>query len=281
MHVPAPSLRLEQTAPYAFGADSALIYRFARERPDYSDYALGRVLTGLPGRPAFPVRLADEVFQRCLEHMTRRGLSRRLTLYDPCCGGAYLLSTLAFLHWPRLQLVIGSDADAGVLPLASRNLSLLTVQGLRERRLKIESMHGLYGKESHAAALQSAKRCEARLAILLDMHDVATQLFLADALDPGDLRANIDSETIDVVITDVPYGKHSEWIGPALKDTPERDPLRSLLGSLLAVLAPHAVVAIISDKAQRARHERYTRVDRFQVGKRRIEILACQTLNDE
>lgn len=251
-----------------------MTYRFARERPDYSDYALGRVLTGLPGRPAFPVRLADEVFQRCLEHMTRRGLSRRLTVYDPCCGGAYLLSTLAFLHWPRLQLVIGSDADAGVLPLASRNLSLLTVQGLRERRLKIESMHGLYGKESHAAALQSAKRFEARLAILLDMHDVATRLFQADALDPGILRANINSGMVDMVITDVPYGMHSAWIRRTLTAAPALDPLRALLDSLLAVLAPHAIVAIISDKAQKARHEQFTRVDKFQIGKRRIEMFA-------
>jgi 23S rRNA (guanine2535-N1)-methyltransferase len=250
-------------------------YRFARERLDYSDYATGRLLSGLPGRPAFPVRLADEVFQRCLAYSARHGTAKRLTLYDPCCGGAYLLTVLALLHWQKLEMIVGSDADGDVLPLASRNLSLLTVEGLRERIDKIETMHRLYGKESHATALESAKRLETRIRTLHGMHGVPTHLFQADALNSGDLRANLDRGVVDLVITDVPYGKRSAWIGTTSRDVQTRDPLWCLLESLSAVLARHAVIAVISDKSQRVVHERYARIDRFQVGTRRVEVLTC------
>ena len=43
-------------------------YRYAREQTDFSDFSSGRVFYSLPGHPAFPVRLAGEIFQRCIEH---------------------------------------------------------------------------------------------------------------------------------------------------------------------------------------------------------------------
>src|SRR5690242_7432244 len=99
-----------------------MTYRFARERVDHSDFATGRVLFSAPDRTAFPVRLADEVFQRCLrlwQETTNRltGTSSRsgLVLYDPVCGSGALLSTLAFLHGSKLAAVIGSDADPQAL----------------------------------------------------------------------------------------------------------------------------------------------------------------------
>src|SRR5215210_5047561 len=101
-------------------------YRFARERVDYSDFASGRVLYSLPGRTAFPVRLADEIFQRCLALRPPEARDGPLTLYDPCCGGATLLTTLGFLHGPKLAALIGSDADPDAVALAERNLALLT-----------------------------------------------------------------------------------------------------------------------------------------------------------
>ena len=47
----------------------------------------------------------------------------------------------------------------------------------------------------------------------------------------------------------------------------------SLLEALRSVLARDAVVAIVSDKAQRARHEQYTQIGRLQIGKRRATFL--------
>ncbi len=51
------------------------------------------------------------------------------------------------------------------------------------------------------------------------------------------------------------------------------NPLTSMLDAVLGVLSPSSVVAIASDKGQKAAHERFQQVEHFQVGKRRVAIL--------
>ena len=46
-----------------------------------------------------------------------------------------------------------------------------------------------------------------------------------------------------------------------------------MLDSLLGVLSESSIVAIVSDKGQKVSHEGYQRLERFQVGKRRVIIL--------
>jgi hypothetical protein len=46
-----------------------------------------------------------------------------------------------------------------------------------------------------------------------------------------------------------------------------------MLAALLPVLSGTSIVAIVSDKGQKAVHERYRRLEQFQVGKRRVTIL--------
>src|SRR5438105_11677365 len=105
-------------------------YRFASERQNYSDFAAGKVFESLPHSAFFPVRLASEIFQRCMDLRTREGLRERIVLYDPCVGGGYLLSVIAYLHWQQIERLIGSDINPEALELARRNTSLLTLQGL-------------------------------------------------------------------------------------------------------------------------------------------------------
>jgi hypothetical protein len=95
-------------------------YLFATKRQNYSDYASGKVFYGLPEHPAFPIRLASEILQRCF---AKRKTRDRCVLHDPCCGGAYHLTTLAYLHWDRIDAIIGSDINADALALAERNLA--------------------------------------------------------------------------------------------------------------------------------------------------------------
>jgi hypothetical protein len=247
-------------------------YRFAHERLDLSDFASGRVFHSLPGRTGFPVRLADEIFQRCQALRPAHLRHAPATLYDPCCGGATMLCALAFQHWHALGEIVASDADAEAVALAGRNLALLTPGGLAERRAALQALHQQFGKASHAEAEASAERLGARLAELRATHDVPTRHFVADALDGAALAAHLRAGTIDMVVTDVPYGQHSDWIRAAGADPPA-DPIWSLLEALRPVLAADAVVAIVSDKGQRARHERYTQVGRLQIGKRRATFL--------
>lgn len=247
-------------------------YQFATERPDYSDLASGRVFYSLPGHPAFPVRLADEIFQRCL---AIRGANHRTgpcTLFDPCCGAAYHLGVLGYLYWERFREIIGSDIDPDAIRTAQKNLGLLSPTGMEKRIGEIDEMLRQYGKESHREALDSAHRLREKINALANLHPLQARTFLANALDTVELQEKLAGTTIDIVFADVPYGQHSQWILPNSRNM-SGDPVWHLLESLVGVLSPDSVVAIASDKRQKAQHGRYQRLDQFQVGKRRIAIL--------
>src|SRR5690348_10547774 len=140
-----------------------MIFKFATQRENYSAYAGGQVFHNLRGHPAFPVRLASEIFQRCLQFRSAKGLHTPVKLYDPCCGGAYHLAVLAYLHWGHIMEIRASDIDGEALSIAKRNLALLTLQGLESRMAEVEEMRRLYQKESHAEALRSAAHLKAKL----------------------------------------------------------------------------------------------------------------------
>jgi hypothetical protein len=234
-------------------------YRYALERPDYSDLASGRVLHSASGVPAFPVRLASEVFQTCL---ALRGGGAPVTLYDPCCGAAYLLCVLAYLHRAQIGALYASDVDERVIALAQRNLTLLTAVGLEQRRAEISSMLDLYGKESHRQALESIPRLE----VLLPMPPLPVRLFQADAADPVILRTALQGARPDLIITDLPYGQHSAWGGTAHSAA-------DLLEGLCPVLVPGCLLALATDKSQKVVHPAYKQLRRMKVGKRQVVVL--------
>jgi len=252
-------------------------YRFAKERQDYSDYSSGRVFYGLPGHPAFPVRLASEIFQRCVALREAQGATGPCVLYDPCCGGAYHLSTLAYLHWDAIGEIIGSDVDEQILSVARRNLSLLTVEGLDRRTAEISKMLVQYKKASHAAALESAQRLRKRLLDLGETHQVEVRSFAADATISQALREGLAGTKVDVVISDIPYGWHSSWQIADASQASSLSPAWQMLEVLLPVLSWRSVVAIASDKRQKISHKGYRRLDRFQIGKRRVVLLQPAT----
>jgi len=243
-------------------------YLFAAECHNDADYAGGRVFYSLPGHPAFPVRLASEIFHRCLALRAADGLTAPVALYDPCCGGAYHLATLAYLHGEHIASIAASDIDADALNLARRNLDLLTLPGLDRRIAELEALWADYGKRSHEEALESAERLRERLLDLNEQHAIPVSVFQADATDGERVLAELGVRSVDVVITDVPYNRLSAWQGDA-----GSDPLWRMLEALRPVLSPGAVVAVASDKGQTPAHDAYRRADRFQIGKRRIVLL--------
>ena len=243
-------------------------YLFAVERPDYSHLASGHVFHSLPGHPAFPVRLASEIFQRCLAWRRRAGEMAPCTLFDPCCGAGYSLSVIAFLHRTALREVIGADVDAKAVECARRNLSLLMLEGLERRREELEALLARFEKASHKEALQSAASLREQLLAEQALPPLATWAFQADATNGETLRECLAGRTVDVVFSDVPYGQHSHWAS--------NDPSGSLLAmleALLVVLAPAGLVAIAADKGVKLAHPCYQRLEQFQVGKRRVAIL--------
>lgn len=247
-------------------------YKYATERPDFSDLASGRVFHSLLGHPAFPVRLTDEIYQRCLAKRNAQGMTEPCALYDPCCGTAYNLSVLAYQHWRSLRVVIGSDIDQTALQVARQNLGMLSMEGLDKRIGEITELVQKFGKESHQQALESARRLRKKIKILNTEHALDTRVFQANALDSQALRANLRETRIDIVLTDVPYGTHSQWwVDEADQST--NSPLWKMLNSLWEVLHPMSIIALVTDKGQKVAHSGYQRIEQFQIGKRRVTLL--------
>ncbi len=247
-------------------------YRFVLDDSNYSHFSSGRVFYSAAGQPAFPVRLASEVFQRCLNILRMDGRTGPLSIFDPCCGGAYHLAVLAFLHGPEIARIAASDADPAVLQTARRNLDLLLPGGLQRRREEIQTLLDQYGKDSHCQALASIDYLQNLLDTGGNIPPV-TVCFQANALDRASLQNHISGRQFDLLLTDVPYGLHSQWLLAENLQQPDTSPLYRLLEAVIPFLAPGALAAIASDKGQKAIHERYSRVERFQIGKRKIEIL--------
>lgn len=246
-------------------------YRFAKEHLDYSDLSSGRVFYSQPGRPAFPVRLANEIFQRCI--MIRSAHfqdSAPCTLYDPCCGAAYQLSILAYLHRGLIRKVIGSDIDGEAVALARRNLGLLSIDGLDIRINEISTMIEQYHKDSHKQALKSACAMREKIFALAQTYPLEAKVFQASAVDSREIIKNIGLKSVDIVFTDIPYGQHTHW--KISRTDKQRSPLWSMLEALTAVLSPSGIVAVVADKGQTVSHDDYQRIEHFQVGKRRVVI---------
>jgi tRNA G10 N-methylase Trm11 len=247
-------------------------YKYTTEQQDYSDLASGRVFYSLPGHPAFPVRLASEIFQRSIAHRAASyGVSTPCVLYDPCCGAAYHLSILAYLHSEQIQEIIGSDIDEKAVALARKNLGLLGMHGLDQRINEISELLQQYGKDSHKDALRSASVLKKKLSVLTAKNSLKTRVFQANVLDQKEIEDHIRPKSVDIIFTDVPYGQHSQWYHSGVDEL--STPVNAMLEVLLKILSPASIVAIASDKQQKVSHERYERIERFQVGRRRVVIL--------
>jgi hypothetical protein len=128
-----------------------------------------------------------------------------------------------------------------------------------------------YGKESHREAMQSASALKEGFSALRETNSLKTKTFQASATDQKAISIHIPPGSIDIVFTDVPYGRHSQWQDSDW-NAPS-NPLSSMLEALLEIVSPSSVLAIASDKKQKVSHERYQRIEQFQVGKRRVVIL--------
>jgi tRNA G10 N-methylase Trm11 len=196
-----------------------------------------------------------------------KGREGSYTLYDPCCGGAHLLTSIGIQHGGDLNRIIGSDIDQRVLDIASRNLSLVNPDGMQARIAQLQEMVQAYGKASHQEAIESAER----LLALVEQRErtIDVQCLTYDAIGQPQSSDTLDKLNghIDFVFTDVPYGDIVQW------SSDNTDPIGQLLGNLVGRLAPISVVAIVSDKKQTVEHPAYRRLKKLKAGKRQIVFL--------
>ncbi|MEO1289564.1 MAG: hypothetical protein AAFV93_17505, partial [Chloroflexota bacterium] len=228
-------------------------YRYVTTKENYEDYAAGRVIIATGGSTSFPVRLASEIFQRCLSFFDEQ---QRITVYDPCCGNGYLLTILGFLHGEQINALVGSDIEHEAVMVARDNLRLLTNVGLQARQKTIEDLLTLYGKQSHQEALYSVEKLQSQLP------STPTELTTWQG---NALSQTIKPKSIDVVICDVPYGDNTSW-----QSVTEKNPIQHLLEAQYSVLRSEGVIAVISDKKQKATHPKFTQRQHETIGKRRF-----------
>lgn len=236
-------------------------YQFVLESGNYEDLASGRVLYNMQGTTAFPVRLASEIFLRGKRLLQQRGNSGPYRVYDPCGGGGYLLTTIGFLHGEDIAALTASDVNPAAVELARKNLSLLTRDGLHERIKQLEGLYESYGKESHQAALDSARR----LGGMLEDSGKAVPVHCFTSDITGEKA--VEGPKHDFIISDIPYGQTVEW------KTDREDPVEALLANLEGLLAEGGIAALVSPKDAKIQHDRYIRLSKFQLGKRKITYL--------
>ena len=238
-------------------------YIYEKPRDTYEDFASGRVLLNASGTTAFPVKLASEIFLRGKSYLRSRSDKKKYSLFDPCCGGAHLLTTIGILNGHYLNRIVGSDIDDKVIEIAKSNLSMVNEEGIQNRLDQIKKMYNEYSKESHWEAIGSAERLKQ---MILDRRStMETVCFPADAT--NSLNFPWTKNTFDIVISDLPYGEVIKW------RSDEIDPATRLLENLLNVVTPNAVVIIVSNKKQVIKNSNYNRLERLKVGKRQVVFL--------
>jgi hypothetical protein len=246
-------------------------YRFEKDRLDYSLFAPGGAFSGQPGQPAFPVRLASEVYQQCARLLATNGLPGPYHLYDPCCGGAYHLSVLGYLFSNAFESISASDIDPASVALAERNLSLLTTEGLSSREAQIRALFEQYAKPSHAAALAQVVALRRLLSQWTQPPRLHT--FQADALRPEQIQEELNGLRPDLVFTDIPYGWKSNWVVED-QSADGASPAWRMLEALKPCLAPGAMVAVAAGKDQAIKHEGYRQVKKIKIGLRQMVLLS-------
>ena len=230
-------------------------YEYAVEKRNYEDFAAGRVLLHRPGATAFPVRLASEVFQRGLAILRAEGKPGPYRVFDPCCGTGYLLAVIGLLHGEHVKAVYASDVDAEMVEFARQNLALLTPAGRAGRIRQLGEFVARFGKQAHREAQASARKISEQQ----EANTTPALTFAADAT-----RRTLAARHIDLLVADVPYGQITRW---------QQGSIYALLDAQQHTLDPPAVVAVASDKKQKAAHPAYRRVERLVVGKRHVTIL--------
>jgi len=231
-------------------------------KQNYEHFASGKVLYNASGTTSFPVRLASEIIQRCFQLLHAKGVTGPYHLYDPCCGGGYMLTVLGMLHQDRINRITASDRDESMVKLAQQNLSLLHPDGLVKRRQQLNELSEQYQKPSHTEALHSA---DYLMELIRPSLIQQITCFQADSTvdNSGDERCR----NAQIIFTDLPYGGIVNWISSSTS------PVHDFFDSIHKVAdSASCVVAVTADKSQSLKHPKFKRLQYQKIGKRHFAI---------
>ncbi len=234
-----------------------------KKKINFEDYSSGRVIYGAPGATNFPVGLASDIFEKCKQYLNEQGSFGPYSLYDPFCGAGYSLTVLGLLHGQSIKNIFASDVDKTILEFAHKNLSLLSTRGIDNRISELEKFIKEYKKDSHKEALKSA------LVIKENVNSLQTKTseFQFDMLKGEELPKQINK--IDLVITDVPYGKLANWEGVE----EGKNPIQITLDKIKNRLNEVSIVAVVLNKKQEIKYNGYEKIKTLKFPKRKVFLL--------
>jgi hypothetical protein len=164
---------------------------------------------------------------------------------------------------------MASDINEDSLTHAQRNLSLLTVEGINRRICELTELVGLYSKASHREALENA--VQFRYQVESRGNSPEIYYYKADILH-HDCVDKLPQRP-DIIITDLPYGNLVSWEANENDAGDSETIIRAFLANLAAIAINPSIAAIVSDKKQNIKHEAFSRVEQFKVGKRKVTLL--------
>jgi methylase of polypeptide subunit release factors len=240
-------------------------YKFTTKE-SYEYLSSGSILYNAPGMSAFPVRLASEIAMRCFAILESKGVSAPYSLYDPCCGGGYLLTSIGFLHGVKLAKIIASDIDDNALILAAKNLELLNKDNLNKRIDELKNLATNYNKLSHKMAIENSTK-------LLELINNKNHLITTDCFKSDVTEISNHKFAADIIITDFPYGDLTVW------QSKHSNVIEAFFSNIKNYMRPNlSVVAVITGNTQKLNVQNFTRIERFKIGKRQISFF---TLNSK
>jgi len=234
-------------------------YRFA-EKKSFQFLAAGSAIKSYKGNTNFPVRLGQEIFNRCLHYIDN---GEKVTIYDPMCGTGYLLTTVGLLNFNKISKIYGSDINEEVIDVARKNLRLLTIEGIKEREIEIQNLLDNYNRESFRTSLQHISVFKELVNKNMDF-----ELFKRDLFDRN-VKSDIKA---DIVLVDLPYNNLVNYQGEYSKSKLEEQ--------LINLAQKSKIVAIIKTKVQKLTiSPNLRRLEKIKVGQRVIEIFKNAVVN--
>lgn len=219
---------------------------------NFEDFSSGRVLYNAKGIPNFPVRLLQEMYYRAKSYLKK---DQDIIVYDPCCGGGYVLTILGLFDNYNISKIYGSDIEQSMVIFAKKNLNLLSYAGMEDRKQEVIHLYQEYGKQSHMEALKSCERLEKMLKT-----EIETKLFVADC------TKQLPYINPDIILTDVPYGQLVDW------KAKEELSIDQMMEQLWNISNSDTILVVCMDKKQKIKNKNWTRIEKHMVGKRKFEI---------
>ena len=233
-----------------------MIYKYFH-RNNFEDFSSGRVFYHKPNYSNYPVRLAGEVFCRCLEYIDKKN---DIVIYDPCCGSGYMLTVLGYLFNEKIKAIYASDISNEAVELAGRNFSLLSNPGIEKRKIELLDLYSKYGKESHKEAIKSLDNIR-----IFIKQKIEVNCYTRDIFNKDEIKSN--KFTADIIMTDVPYGNLVNWSNQKDKQ------IEKLLDMVKSSITVRSIVSISHTKSQKIDNKSFHKINLLKVGHRSIDFI--------